>query len=49
MTALKLLRYLITGKVLYWWKGGGDGNVHSNVVAPGPQGLSAAFSLRAKA
>ena len=39
----------ISGSVSYWWKGGGDGSVHSSVVAPGPQGLAAARSLRRKA
>src|SRR5215475_965748 len=42
-------RYLMSGSSLYWWNGGGDGSVHSSVVAPGPHGLSAAFCLRAKA
>ena len=31
------LIYLILGNSLNWWKGGGDGNVHSKVVAPAPQ------------
>jgi len=39
----------ISGSVSYWWNGGGDGSVHSNVVAPGPQGLAAARSLQMKA
>ena len=39
----------ISGSVSYWWKGGGDGSVHSSVVAPGPHALAAARSLRMKA
>jgi hypothetical protein len=31
--------YRMTGNRSYWWKGGGDDSVHSNVVAPSPQGL----------
>ena len=38
-----------SGSVSYWWNGGGDGSVHSSVVAPGPHGLAAARSLRTKA
>jgi len=38
--------YLIRGRVSNVWNGGGEGSVHSKVVAPGPQGLAAAFSLR---
>src|SRR5438309_57250 len=38
--------HLINGSSLYWWNGGGDGSVHSSVVAPAPHGLSAALSLR---
>ena len=30
----------ISGSVSYWWNGGGDGSVHSSVVAPGPHGLA---------
>src|SRR5262245_9181821 len=41
--------HLIRGSSLNWWNGGGDGSVHSSVVAPGPHGLAAAFSLRANA
>src|SRR5262249_52517199 len=41
--------HLISGSSLYWWNGGGDGNVHSSVVAPAPHGLSAARSLRTNA
>jgi hypothetical protein len=41
--------HLIRGKMSYWWKGGGDGSVHSRLVAPAPQGLPAAFSFRQKA
>lgn len=33
----------ITGRVSNWWYGGGEDSVHSNVVAPSPQGLSGAF------
>ncbi len=40
---------VMRGKVLNWWKGGGDDSVHSSVVAPSPHGLSAACCLRAKA
>ena len=43
------VRHLITGSVSYWWNGGGDGNVHSRVVAPTPQGLAAASAFRMKA
>ena len=43
------ITYLILGSSLNWWNGGGDDSVHSRVVAPGPHGLAAAFSLRAKA
>ena len=35
------------GSTSNWWKGGGDGKVHSSVVAPAPHGLSPARSLRA--
>ena len=38
--------HLMRGSVLNWWNGGGEGSVHSSVVAPAPHGLSAAFSLR---
>src|SRR5262249_13712658 len=41
--------HLISGSVSNWWNGGGDGSVHSSVVAPGPHGLAAARSLRTKA
>src|SRR6202000_1627095 len=41
--------YLIFGSSLNWWKGGGDGRVHSSVVAPTPQGLSPAIRLAMKA
>src|SRR5215813_2919483 len=41
--------HLTSGSTSYWWNGGGDGRVHSRVVAPGPQGLLAALSLRIKA
>src|SRR5580704_8448490 len=39
----------ISGRVSNWWKGGGEGSVHSSVVAPAPQGLAPAGTLRAKA
>jgi hypothetical protein len=42
-------RYSTFGNVSNWWKGGGDGSVHSSVVAPMPQGLAGASLLRAKA
>ena len=45
---LPLLPHLIRGNVSKVWNGGGDGTVHSSVVAPAPQGLAAARSLRAK-
>src|SRR5579864_4323103 len=41
--------YFTIGSTLNWWNGGGEDSVHSRVVAPGPQGLFAAFSLRMKA
>src|SRR6266702_7279934 len=41
--------HLISGNSLYWWNGGGEGSVHSSVVAPAPHGLSAACCLRMKA
>src|SRR4029079_2264237 len=41
--------HLISGNSLYWWNGGGEGSVHSSVVAPAPHGLSAARSLRMNA
>src|SRR5262249_23171213 len=41
--------YLMSGSSLYWWNGGGEGSVHSRVVAAAPHGLSAAFSLRKNA
>src|SRR5215203_7375528 len=41
--------YFTNGKVSNWWKGGGDGSVHSSVVAPAPHGLAAARSLRMSA
>ena len=37
------------GNVSYWWKGGGEGSVHSSVVAPTPQGLSPATRFFANA
>ena len=43
------MAYLIRGSSLNWWKGGGDGSVHSSVVAPTPQGLSAALRFFVKA
>ena len=41
--------HVIRGSVSKLWKGGGDDNVHSSVVAPAPHGLAAACRLRAKA
>ena len=41
--------YSTRGSVSYWWNGGGDGSVHSSVVAPMPQGLAAATVFRQKA
>src|SRR5712671_5325944 len=43
------LPHLTSGSTSNWWNGGGDGSVHSRVVAPGPHGLLAALSLRMKA
>ena len=37
------------GSVSKEWKGGGDGTVHSSVVAPAPQGLLPASRFFAKA
>jgi hypothetical protein len=37
------------GRVSNWWKGRGEGSVHSSVVAPTPNQFGAALSLRAKA
>lgn len=37
------LPYLMLGSVSNVWNGGGEDSVHSSVVAPAPQGLSAAF------
>src|SRR3954447_24144609 len=37
------------GSTSNWWNGGGDGSVHSSVVAPAPKGLSAARSFLMKA
>jgi hypothetical protein len=34
----------MSGSSLYWWNGGGEDSVHSSVVAPAHQGLSAARS-----
>src|SRR5262249_40601927 len=45
-TANAARRYLIRGSTSNWWNGGGDGSVHSSVVAPAPHGLSAARSSR---
>ena len=42
-------RHSTRGSVSNWWKGGGDGSVHSSVVAPMPQGLAGASLFRAKA
>ncbi len=42
-------RHLMTGRVLNWWNGGGEGSVHSSVVADAPHGLSAARRLAANA
>ena len=39
----------IRGSTLNWWNGGGEGSVHSSVVAPAPQGLSGAGRLRTNA
>ena len=41
-----LLLPSIFGSVSKQWKGGGEDSVHSSVVAPSPQGLSAACTLR---
>lgn len=41
--------YWIRGNVSYWWNGGGEGSVHSSVVAPSPHGFPAALSLRENA
>ena len=41
--------YSTRGSVSYWWNGGGEGSVHSSVVAPLPQGLAAASFFWAKA
>ena len=37
------------GTVSWEWKGGGDGNFHSSVVAPTPHGFAAAGTFRRKA
>jgi hypothetical protein len=47
--AVRPLPYFTNGKVSNWWKGGGDGSVHSSVVAPAPHGLPAARCLRMNA
>ncbi len=39
--------YLTRGSVSQVWNGGGEGSVHSSVVAPTPQGLAGACTLRA--
>ena len=39
------LNYCTRGSTSNWWNGGGDGSVHSSVVAPAPHGLSAACSF----
>src|SRR6188472_1340812 len=36
------------GTVSWEWKGGGDGNLHSSVVAPTPHGFAAAGIFRRK-
>src|SRR5438552_2930888 len=41
--------YCTRGSTSNWWNGGGDGSVHSSVVAPAPHGLSAACCFLAKA
>src|SRR5258708_40175207 len=41
--ALGYGRHLTRGNSSKVWKGGGDGRVHSSVVAPSPQGLPAAL------
>jgi hypothetical protein len=41
--------YSTRGSVSNWWNGGGDGSVHSSVVAPMPQGLAGASLFRTKA
>src|SRR5229473_1112638 len=46
---IRRLPHLTSGSTSNWWNGGGDGRVHSRVVAPGPHGLLAALSLRMKA
>ena len=47
--AFSASQHLICGSLSNWWKGGGEGSVHSSVVAPGPHGLAGAGTLRAKA
>ena len=44
-----MLIYLTFGKSSKEWKGGGELNFHSNVVAPLPQGLIWAFLRLMKA
>src|SRR5262245_52716754 len=41
--------YLTRGSVSQVWNGGGDGSVHSSVVAPAPHGLAGACCFLAKA
>lgn len=41
--------YVMRGNDSKVWKGGGEGSVHSNVVAPSPHGLATARRLIQKA
>src|SRR5581483_48872 len=49
LDACKCDAHRINGSVSYWWNGGGDGSVHSSVVAPAPHGLALARCLRMNA
>src|SRR6478735_5340369 len=41
--------HLIRGNTSNWWYGGGEGSVHSSVVAPAPHGLFGALTFCMKA
>ena len=47
--ASAFLNYCTRGSTSNWWNGGGDGSVHSSVVAPAPHGLASATRFFAKA
>jgi hypothetical protein len=49
LVALDLVLSVVFARMVDVWNGGGEGSVHSSVVAPAPHGLGPASRLRAKA